>query len=520
MTELQRTIDRDDRRVKAAAALASASRLDNAYDWPEPDLQILNGGKLAAPPPPLHLIGEPFEKQITHIATCKAAPPDYVMATVLSAAASIIGNARWFEAWSGWQEPAGVWFCLVGGPSSGKSPAADPALKLLSNIEASRSGAFKAALRKHAADTEKAKLADDEWREAVRTAYSSGLEPPLQPDDAIVPEPPVRPRAVVQDITTEELAAVLQANPKGCLQFRDEMSGFLAAHGRYGNDADRPFYLEAYGGRRYTVDRRKNPDPIVIPRLTLSICGGIQPDKLNGLLIASDDDGLAARFLYVWPDPVRPERPAEALDLSSLEHAFVRLETLAPEERDGELEPVIMRLADGDLHNEWGQKLYDEYTDVEGAFGSFIGKLRGVTLRLAGIFELMNWAMSDRDTPPAYIATTTLKKAIEFVETYIIPMSKRVFCEVAIPQAERHATQTAKYIRKHEIRELNSRTARQDWGLSGMRKAEDFDRALKHLQVIGWVRPSPSREGSTKGRVRKDYLVNPRVFTSSLGAER
>lgn len=480
--------------------------------WSAPDMNVLREGRTPPPQLPLHLFGKFVEKQVREIASSKGAPPDYVLAGLLSAAASLIGNARWVEAWSGWREPIALWTCLVGGPSAGKSPAAEPIQRVLAEIEAMRAQGFSIIQREHAAAIETAALSDTAWREAAKAAHDAGEPIPPKPESAIEPEPPARPRAIVMDITTEELAMILKANPKGCLQFRDELSGFLSSHGRYGNDADRPFYLEAYGGRRYTVDRRRNDQPIVIPYLTLSICGGIQPDKLNALLLNGDDDGLSARFLYVWPDPVKPVMPDHEYDLNPLRDAFNKLESLEMTHVDGEASPMAIPLAKPELLLAWIQKIHHRDETASGVFGSFAGKLRGVCVRLAGLIEFLTWAANKDEATPTCVSESSLKAAIEFIETYVLLMAKRVFSDASIPEDERHAALIAHHIKRHSISDFNARKARQEWGLPGMRKASQFDTALSYLEEAGWVRAKASRKGNTKGRRAKNFEVNPALL--------
>src|SRR4029453_1691270 len=112
----------------------------------------------------------------------------------------------------------------------------------------------------------------------------------------------------------ERMARLLLENPKGMLLYRDELAGWLGALDKYGGaGSDRAFYLEAFGGRRYAVDRVKDAEPIVVPALTLARMGGIQPDRLHSLLLTGDDDGLVARFLWTWPDRVTPLRPGHSV---------------------------------------------------------------------------------------------------------------------------------------------------------------------------------------------------------------
>jgi hypothetical protein len=69
------------------------------------------------------------------------------------------------------------------------------------------------------------------------------------PDSARTPEPPARPRLRITDATVEEIGAILAGNPRGLLQTRDELAGWLGSMDRYGgNGAHRAFYLECWNG--------------------------------------------------------------------------------------------------------------------------------------------------------------------------------------------------------------------------------------------------------------------------------
>ena len=104
-------------------------------------------------------------------------------------------------------------------------------------------------------------------------------------------------------MTIESVATLLAtAAPKGLLIVRDELAGWIAGMNAY-NDAGRAFWVEAYGGRPYRVERQKHPEPIIIPRLAVAVYGGTQPDRLAPLMREADD-GLLARFLWAWPEPI------------------------------------------------------------------------------------------------------------------------------------------------------------------------------------------------------------------------
>jgi hypothetical protein len=84
-----------------------------------------------------------------------------------------------------------------------------------------------------------------------------GDPPPNCPPEAILPEPPLRPRIRVADATTEKLGYLAAHHERGLLLSRDELAGWLGAFDRYGGGggADRAFALEMYGWRSYAVDR-------------------------------------------------------------------------------------------------------------------------------------------------------------------------------------------------------------------------------------------------------------------------
>jgi len=104
-------------------------------------------------------------------------------------------------------------------------------------------------------------------------------------------------------VTIERVASLIAtAAPKGLLIIRDELPGWITGMTAY-NEAGRSFWLEAYGGRPYRVERQKHPDPIIVPRLAVGVFGTVQPDRLRALM-DSTDDGLLARILWAWPEPI------------------------------------------------------------------------------------------------------------------------------------------------------------------------------------------------------------------------
>jgi hypothetical protein len=103
---------------------------------------ILN--RNVAPPPvmPLAVFGPGWGEWTQQAAVAANAPVDYVAPSLLAIAGSLIGNARWGQAWNGWSEPSVLWCGLVGEPSASKTPAANAVLKLLRLVEADMAEGF------------------------------------------------------------------------------------------------------------------------------------------------------------------------------------------------------------------------------------------------------------------------------------------------------------------------------------------------------------------------------------------
>ena len=127
----------------------------------------------------------------------------------------------------------------------------------------------------------------------------------------------------------KSLTAILAQWPRGLLLHRDELAGLSGNLDRYGGKGgDRALWLEAYGGRPFTVDRRKTDKPLHIQTLAISMVGCIQPDRLDEMLLQAEDDGLLARMLMFWPAPAPFRRPQNRPDDAILKRAYQRLQRL------------------------------------------------------------------------------------------------------------------------------------------------------------------------------------------------
>lgn len=491
-------------RARQVAAVESLS------EWPEPALHLATHDTLPPPELPLRdIFPVRWGEWIEAAAEGKGAPPGFIATALLSVAGGLIGNARWAHPWGDWREASAINAALVGNPSAGKSPALDALVSALSDIEADDNTDLSERQRQHATDKRAAAERREKWEQEVKNAVNLNTPPPLKPVDAVDPEPPQRRRVFSTDPTVAKAERMSAANPRGLLLVRDELAGWIAGMDRYSGGGDRQFWLQAYGGRTWTPDRVKDGDAeISVPHLTWSIVGTIQPDRLASLMLAGDDDGLAARFLYCWPTPQRPRRPRDGLDVTCAAAWLRRLRHLpwtAPA-------PVLMPFtrAAQDVLAEWQDHVAAMEDSAAGLFLSWVGKLRGYAVRLSLIFALLEWSCDGRGDPPGEIGETDILRALTFLSDYAVPMARRCFGEAVLPEAERDARRLARWLaRQQPIPEtVNARALRRMKDSPGIASAVRITAALRELAELGIVRAAPGRDGGP-GRQREDWAVNP-----------
>jgi putative DNA primase/helicase len=317
------------------------------------------------------------------------------------------------------------------------------------------------------------------------------------------------------NVSTEELQHMLAQAPRGLLYYRDELAGWLGDHDRYGgHGGDRAFYLECWNGSPFVVDRVKHRgDPIRIARAALAIIGGMQPDRLRQAL-AGPDDGLGARFAYIFPEPVpigplSCEADASARARSDrLLTAARRLSGLAMDCGSvGEPTPRVLRL-DPEAFALFDDIRCDAMTRARSARGLAAGwhGKTGRALRLAIVFDLLSWAARGGEEP-SVVGADAMARAGEYLD-YLSGMLDRVTAGLALSAAEADAAAILHHILATSPQRINERDLyqRPDW--SWLRESAHRAAAFAELERRGIVRRT-ARAG--RGRPAGDWDVSPRL---------
>ena len=493
--------------------MTTANHEEFNVQWTAPESRFLRQELAEAPIPPLaQIFASNLSDAIKYAAESKGAPADFVLAGLLSAASTAIGNSRWASPWDGWKEPPLIWTMLVGLPSSGKSPALDAVMEPLRELEAPL---MEAARTEYIAWEEQEKIAqmkEKAWQSRAEKSIKFGKEPEPRPLDAIPPAAPTFPRLLINDTTIERLGVIISDFPRGTLQMRDELAGWLEGMVRYSAGNDRPFWLEAYGGRGYNVERQSRM-PLMIHRLSVGVTGGIQPDRLKTLLFKSDDDGLLARFLPIWPEPVPVKAPQSRVKNTIIKDALQKLLSLELQtDKLGQVDLKVIPFSQParEQMNVFREQVRQWESETEGLMLSFYGKLPGLSVRLSLVLTYLDWAVSGADEP-CQIEENYFQKAICLIENYVIPMALRTYAEASVPVTDRAARKLISIIREKKIYQFSSREIMR-MERRGLRSKGELDPVLDVLIDADCIRSIDNRPALHGGRPCRKFAVNPAVF--------
>jgi phage/plasmid primase-like uncharacterized protein len=413
-----------------------------------------------------------------------------------------------------WHESARLWVMLVGKPSFKKSPIMRVSAGKIRSIDSAMLRANNAALNK--------------WQEEGGKKDGGPM--------------PAQPRLRVSDITMESAQEICKHSPHGILALQDELSGWFGSLEKYsggkGGAKDRSFWLSAYNGEEYAVDRIGRGS-FIIDNLSISILGGVQPDPIRKLLKGDSDDGLIQRFLPVILREASIERdiakPAIESEYDGLVECLHDLEP--PESFMGRL-PLqfsddAMEIRQALVKENWDNVL--AFEKINSKLSSHFGKYDGLFPRLCVIWHCIEHCERVCAGPvcdvtgsgdgipvssalPVEISADVALRVARFMREYITKHSMAFYQDVTGLSTDQDALEDiAGYILARGLDKVNMRTLQR--GSSGMRAMgrEDGRRLFEQLEYFGWL------EQKSKYGEAPQWAVNPRaheLFATKADSER
>lgn len=378
-----------------------------------------------------------------------------------------------------WRESARPWVVLIGDPSYKKSPIMKIASRVMTRIDSDM-------IKQYESDFL-------DWKE-----HENG-------------DPPVPSRLIIDDITMEAAQEVARYSPNGILALQDELSGWFGGIEKYsggkGSAKDRSFWLRAFGGGVYNVNRVSRK-PFQIENLSISILGGIQPDAIRRIMSDATDDGLIQRFFPVVLRPAKIERddlPNDAIH--EYDTLVERMHVMKPPSNyfgptdltfDDEAQALRMELMV--KHHSMVQSM----ETVNRKMSSHLGKYDGMFPRLCVLFHAIENA--NMDEMPDIITIGTAKRAARFLHEYIMRHSMAFyFTMLGVSDDQDIIEDVAGYILTHKVETVTMRTFQR--GSTRMRKLtrQQVEPICHQLEAMGWIDELDARGKTLLGK------VNPRV---------
>jgi Protein of unknown function (DUF3987) len=283
-------------------------RLDTGESAPEAPAPTVH---MPAPEPfPVHVLPKVLRDVIEEASQEIGCPPDYMALPVMASCAAAVGGGLVLKIKRTWKEPCVFWYCIVGDPTTKKSPALKYGTGGITEIDIGLGEAYEKALEKH----------DEAMRKHRRDLKV------MEKEDVPPPEPkaPLRKRALVSDTTVEALVRILRDNPHGVLLSKDELASWVRSFNQYraGKGDDRQFWLSAWTCTTTPVDRAGG-GTIMVKKPVINIVGGVQP-KILPELGEKRDDGFLERILFAYPE--RRQRGWTEFEVSEeTEEAYIEL---------------------------------------------------------------------------------------------------------------------------------------------------------------------------------------------------
>ncbi len=396
-----------------------------------------------------------------------------------------------------WLESPRLWVALVGDPSSKKSPPMSAVLSAVEKHQAQKAREHDAAMA--------------QWLDACTAAKK---------DKRTEPPQPIMPRVLAHDATTEALALILHTNPAGMLVVHDELSGFFGSMDAYrsnGASKDTAFYLQAYNGAPFIVDRVSKA--ITVPHLSLSIVGGIQPDPMRKIASGLREDGLLQRYLMI---PTRAAAPG--LDVAADDQAAAQWAALVEEfalVRDCGAWPDVYKLAPGAQQElDAGRRRLDALArdpSTDSRLAIALSKGEGQLARLVLVYHLIenrsaDDPFNDFSEPAALVTKETAAKAVRVFFDLVVPAQFDFYSRV-VGETEHHqrCRRVAGYILAKELETITDRSIYRE-ALKELREDErGRDVVMRSLELSGWVAPANELRGAPpNGRSTRRFTASSR----------
>ena len=349
---------------------------------------------------------------------------EYMMASLLVAVSTAIGNAVNIRIRGGWISNSALYMILVGRPGMGKTPPLDFAFRPIRKHDAKIIKQFKLDMEHYNSLVENGKAKKD--------------------NSSPLPDKPILRRTIISDFTPEALMRALDDNQRGIVVYVDEIMGMFNAVNQYSKGQLIEQLLTAFSGKPLDISRCSMPIPIHIEHPFINIVG------MHELIEKGyKDNGLIDRIIFVYPSS--QEISDWQLDEDSSSASFDKYSAMwesiinkvislpFTETEDNGLTQKILDFSSEAkaFFTNWRNEAIRAVNQIQddGLVDSRVIKAPMITARLALVLQILRWACDE--VHKDFVDIDSAKSAIalsEYFENCYVNIQKYMLRESVEPQ--------------------------------------------------------------------------------------
>ena len=355
---------------------------------------------------------------------------EYMMASLLVAVSTAIGNAVNIRIRGGWISNSALYMILVGRPGMGKTPPLEFAFSPIRKHDAKIIKQFKLDMEHYYSLVENGKAKKD--------------------NSSPLPDKPILRRTIISDFTPEALMRALDDNQRGIVVYVDEIMGMFNAVNQYSKGQLIEQLLTAFSGKPLDISRCSMPIPIHIEHPFINIVGTMQTTRMHELIEKGyKDNGLIDRIIFVYPSS--QEISDWQLDEDSSSASFDKYSAMwesiinkvislpFTETEDNGLTQKILDFSSEAkaFFTNWRNEAIRAVNQIQddGLVDSRVIKAPMITARLALVLQILRWACDE--VHKDFVDIDSAKSAIalsEYFENCYVNIQKYMLRESVEPQ--------------------------------------------------------------------------------------
>ena len=352
---------------------------------------------------------------------------EYMMASLLVAVSTAIGNAINIRIRGGWISNPALYMILVGRPGMGKTPPLDFVFH---------------PIRKHDAKAIKQfKLEMEQYNNLIEK--NKGKKENITP----LPDKPILRRTIISDFTPEALMRALDDNHRGIVVYVDEIMGMFNAVNQYSRGQLIEQLLTAFSGKPLDISRCSMLVPIHIEYPFINIVGTMQTTRMHELIEKGyKENGLLDRIIFVYPSSqeISDWQLDEDSSFASFERHSNMWESIInkvidlPFTDNGNVQSILDFSSEAKAYfTNWRNNAIRAVNQIQddGLVDSRVIKTPMITARLALVLQILRWACGE--VHKDFVDIDSTKSAIalsEYFESCYADIQKYMLRESIEPQ--------------------------------------------------------------------------------------